>query len=70
MFELTNEDVERIILNLDETEKNSLPIAYSILQKIVGILIEPYSGRSEMVDIFRSVASTLSEISEKANKNE
>lgn len=69
MFELTNKDVERIILNLDETEKNSLPIAYSILQKIVGILIEPYSGRSEMVDIFRSVASTLSEISEKANNN-
>lgn len=70
MFELTNEDVERIILNLDETEKNSLLIAYSILQKIVGILIEPYSGRSEMVDIFRSVALTLSKISEKANKNE
>jgi len=69
MFELNNEDVERIILNLDGTEKNSLPIACSIFQKIAGILIEPYSGRSEMADIFRSVASTLSEISEKANNN-
>ena len=69
MFELTKEDLKGVVANLDENEKDCLPIAYSIMQKIAGILIEPYSGRSEMADIFRSMASTLSEISEIANNN-
>ena len=62
MLDLTKEDVERIRINLDETEKNSLPIAYNIMQKIVGVLNEPYSGRSELVDVFKTAASLVSEI--------
>ena len=67
-IKLSNEDLERIITNLDETEKDGLPIAYNIMQKIVGILNEPYSGRSEMVDVFKSVAATLSELFDKNRK--
>ena len=68
MLELTKEDYERIISSLDENEKNCLPFSYSILQKIAGIINEPYSGRSELVDSIRSMASILFELSNKANQ--
>lgn len=68
MFELTKEDYERIITGLDENEKDCLPLAYGILYKIAGIINEPYSGRSELVDSFRSMASILLELSNKANQ--
>ena len=69
MYNLTKEDLERISTNLDETEKDCLPIAYNIMQKIIGILDEPHSGRSEMVDVFKSVATSLFELSDSIGNN-
>ena len=68
MFELTKEDFERIITSLDENEKNCLPFTYGILHKIAGIINEPYSGRSELVDSFRSMASIILELSNNVNQ--
>lgn len=68
MFELTKEDFERIITGLDKNEKDCLPFTYSVLHKIAGIVNEPYSGRSELVDIIRSMATMILELSNKVNQ--
>lgn len=44
---------------MDETEKYILPSVYAIMQKIVGVLDEN-PGRAELVDIFKSIASSIS----------
>ncbi len=59
--ELSNEDLEMILANLDESEKEYLPIAYNIMQKIVGV-INRKPGEEELVDTFKSIAANLSSI--------
>lgn len=62
-IELSNEDLEMILANLDESEKECLPVAYSIMQKIVGV-INRKPGEAELVDTFKSIAANLSSIQE------
>ena len=52
-----------ILANLDESEKECLPFAYNIMQKIVGF-VNRTSGQPELVDTFKSIAATLSLIQE------
>lgn len=56
---LKEEEKGILLSNLDSTEKDSLPIAESILQKIAGIYINKAGYHPEMADLYRFVASTL-----------
>ena len=62
-IELSNEDLEMILANLDESEKECLPVAYRIMQKVVGVINRKH-GEAELVDIFKSIAANLSLIQE------
>lgn len=58
-FELPNEDLKKILANLDESEKDVLPTVSAIMQKMVGVIDEE-PGRAEFVDILKSIASSIS----------
>ncbi len=67
MFTLTNEDLKKILGNMDETEIACLPTIYNVVQKIVGVINEK-PGRAEIVDMFKSVAVNISLINEMNEK--
>ena len=63
MNNLTNKDLGMILSDLEDSEKECLPFACNIIQKIVGVLMrEP--GRAKLVDVFRYVSTNLSLLNE------
>lgn len=59
---LTEEEKKEVLNNLDPTEKESLQIAESILQKIAGVYINKAGYHPEMAGIYQEVAGTLSDL--------
>ena len=50
-----------VLISLSQKEKDVLPIAGSILQRIAGIYINK-EGNPEMADMYRLVAGTFSDL--------
>ena len=69
MEKLSEEELNEVLTRLDETEKASLRIAYNIMQKIISVVMAK-PGRPQLVDVFRNVSATLSEIFETGKNNE
>lgn len=59
---LTEEEKNVVLSSLDSKEKDSIPFAESILQKIAGIYINKAGYHPEMADFYRYAASTLSDL--------
>ena len=62
---LTEDEKNAVLSSLDPKEKDSIPMAESILQKIAGIYINKAGYHPEMADIYRSVAGILSDLNRK-----
>lgn len=67
---LTKEEEEQVLNSLDPNEKESLPFAESILQKIAGVYINKAGYCPEMTGIYQNVAGVLSELKEKKAQSE
>ena len=59
---LTEDEKKDVLSSLVPTEMDSLPIAECILQKIAGIYISKGGYHPEMADLYRFVASVLSDL--------
>ena len=57
---LTEEERNNVLDSLNENQKKCLQTAESILQTIAGVYINR-PGNSEMADLYRNAASTLSD---------
>ncbi|MDO4202436.1 MAG: hypothetical protein Q4D25_10030 [Bacteroidales bacterium] len=58
---LTKDEQKKVLQNLDQKEKDSLPTTVSILQKIAGIYINQ-PDFSEKADLYRFVANVLDDL--------
>ena len=58
---LSEEEKQMVLISLSQKEKDVLPIAGSILQRIAGIYINK-EGNPEMADMYRLVAGTFSDL--------
>lgn len=61
LVDLTKEEKQKVLQDLDQNEKDSLPTTVSILQKIAGVYINQ-PGSSEQADLYRSVANVLTNL--------
>ena len=67
-IELQKEEKAQILASLSDLEKESLQTASDIMQKVAALFLKE-KGDPENVDLFRSIASILSEIKD-LNDNE
>ncbi len=61
---LSEEEKQIVLSSLGQSEKDVLPIAESILQRIAGIYINKANYHPEMADLYRMVAGVLSDLKE------
>lgn len=66
---LTEEEKEIVLNDLDLEEKDSLPFAESILQKIAGIYINKAGYHPEMANLYNLVAGVLSDLRQYSNNH-
>lgn len=59
---LTEKEKSEVLSNLEQAEKDILPIAESIMQKIAGVYINRADYHPEIADIYRNVASSISDL--------
>lgn len=59
---LTEDEKKVVLSSLDPKEKEFIPFAESILQKIAGVYINKPGYHPEMADLYRYAASTLSDL--------